>query len=73
MQQLHARFTENLTLGVTGLTVTVIDLAKGGTIVIGLVGAVFAALGGFEAWRAKRLERQMRELEIARLQDESKK
>lgn len=70
MQQLHARFTDSMTLGVAGLTVTAVDLMKGGTIVVGLVGAIFAALGGVEAWRAKRLERRMREMEIERLQKE---
>lgn len=68
MQELHARFTDSMTLGVAGITVTVIDLLKGGTIVVGLVGAIFAAMGGYEAWRAKRLERRMRELEIVRLE-----
>ncbi len=68
MDHLHAKFTESMTLGVAGMTVTLIDLMKGGTVVVGLIGAVFAAMGGVEAWRAKRLERRMRELEIDRLQ-----
>lgn len=70
MQHLHSRFTDSMSLGVAGLTVTVVDLAKGGTVILGLIGAIFAALGGFEAWRAKRTERHLRELEIERLQRE---
>jgi uncharacterized membrane protein len=71
MTQLHSRYTDSMLVGVTGLTVTTLDLLKGGTIIMGLIGAVLAALGGWEAWRAKRLERRMRELEIERMQRET--
>ncbi len=57
-------FAESMSVSVLGLTVSVIDLLKGGTVVLGLVGATFAALGGWEAWRSKRLEHRLRLLEL---------
>ncbi len=68
MQHLHARFLDSMSLGVAGLTITAIDLLRTGTVVVGMIGAIFAALGGFEAWKAKRLERRMREIEISRME-----
>jgi len=61
-------FAQNMSVSLLGLTVSVIDLLKGGTIVLGLVGATFAALGGWEAWRSKRIEHRMRQLELDKLQ-----
>ena len=57
-------FLQNMSVSVLGLTVSIIDLLKGGTVVLGLVGATFAALGGWEAWRSKRLEHRLRQLEL---------
>lgn len=64
MDHLHNRFIEGMTVAsIGGVTVTV-DLLKGGTVLLGFIGACLAALGGWEAWRAKRLERQLRQMEL---------
>jgi hypothetical protein len=57
-------FNQSMTVSLLGLSVSVFDLLKGGTVVLGLIGATFAALGGYEAWRSKRLEHQLRKLEL---------
>ena len=55
-----------MTISLLGLSVSVFDLLKGGTVVLGLIGAIFAALGGYEAWRSKRIEHRLRKLELDR-------
>jgi len=62
-------FANSMTVSVLGLSVSIFDLIRGGTIVLGLCGALFAVLGGWEAWRAKRLEHKLRSLELKRLED----
>lgn len=57
-------FNQSMTVSLLGLSVSVFDLLKGGTVVLGLIGATFAALGGYEAWRSKRLEHRLRKLEL---------
>jgi hypothetical protein len=57
-------FLQNMSVSVLGLAVSIIDLLKGGTVVLGLIGATFAALGGWEAWRSKRLEHRLRLMEL---------
>lgn len=59
-------FNQSMTVSLLGLSVSVFDLLKGGTVVLGLIGATFAALGGYEAWRSKRLEHRLRKLELDR-------
>jgi uncharacterized membrane protein len=70
MQTLHRQFIESIAVMGTGLSVAVIDLLKSGTVIVGLCGAILGAVGGYEAWRAKRLERQIREIELKRVKME---
>jgi hypothetical protein len=63
-------FNQSMTVSLLGLSVSVFDLLKGGTVALGLIGATFAALGGYEAWRSKRLEHQLRKLELEKLLNE---
>jgi hypothetical protein len=66
--QPNGDFLQNMSVSILGLTVSVIDLFKGGTVVLGLVGATFATLAGWEAWRSKRLEHRLRKLELDKLE-----
>jgi hypothetical protein len=60
----HARFVEALATFGVGTFTLILDWFKYGTVLIGFFGACLALLGGFEAWRAKRTERKVHELEV---------
>jgi len=72
MEHLHIRYVEGMSVAALGGATVAIDVMKMGTVVLGFIGACLAALGGWEAWRAKRLERHAREIEIQKLTNEKR-
>lgn len=72
MEHLHIRYVEGMSVAALGGATVAIDVMKMGTVVLGFIGACLAALGGWEAWRAKRLERRAREIEIQKLTNEKR-
>ncbi len=64
LQSLHSRFIEGIATFGVGSSLVVFDLLKGGTVILGFMGAVLALLGGWDARQSKRIERKIRELEL---------
>lgn len=63
----------NILTFTTGGVLTALDFIKLGTGVIGLVGAILMAIAGYYTFQTKRLERDIKAIELERLKEESTK
>lgn len=70
MISMNSSFLKGLLLGTFGGTLTVHEILVNGSLLLTCFGGALAVLGGYWAYRTKRLEHRIKQIELARLEGE---